>query len=87
MTSDHLSGDALQFVWSEILNVSDDKKRYQTLSSIGIRLTGVGADECASENAARQARDVVALERVEHADRDFGGVGDGLYIRKYLSHR
>jgi len=36
----------------------------------------VRADERATEDAAWQPGDVVALERVEHGDGNFRGVGD-----------
>src|SRR5205814_8990301 len=39
-------------------------------------LDGVRSDEGAAEDAARQAGDVVALERLERGDRDLGGVCD-----------
>src|SRR5207237_7244238 len=39
-------------------------------------LDRIRADECAAEDAARQAGNVVALERFENAHRDLGGRGD-----------
>src|SRR5205823_9633733 len=38
-------------------------------------LDRIRADECAAEDAARQAGNVVALERFENAHRDLGGRG------------
>ena len=39
-------------------------------------LEGIRADDAPAEDAARQALDVVPLERLERDHRDFGGVGD-----------
>ena len=66
-------------VWTAVGHRRVGKPRDEFLNRrlrIGADLLGVGADEAAREDAARQAGDVVALERLERAHRELGGVGD-----------